>query len=479
MDHISTSNPQAHSQYSEGSATIENLFPGLSEYASLDQNEDPNYDFLWENNTNFPQSDQQQSFAPQNNNGWAQNHMSNANETVLPHYESLRQQSSENNAYPQSLYGARPASQNQFDPRSFSRPSHSPTPYNAYAYQQPMTLNSAPSYASSSEFAVQSPHAGARRSPLPPTTFSSDLGQPQYISPYGMRQTLHPGFPNMQMGRYGNQTDQDRRQPPNVVDPRFLNPTDFQTSQLEQVQNQFQNMSEVLPNAASNSVVNHQGLSGPHTSVSTPPLGPKPMTVVNKTEKSLSKPRPKKDPNAPKRPRGRPRKDGQTGTKPDGSVSGSTDDSDSDDLVIEQAPEPMPAILIPPRPDQIDQRLVYEACLAVWSPRNLTVPAKKVSEAVKTLGELLKGLRDQWKTRNELLKRAELANTPAVPSLKADVAKLRQQAEIVTSRVTEYGHPSLLAQYVQFFSFPSFCDMPFLLCSQHTPRIARSACYLL
>ncbi|KAL9623900.1 MAG: hypothetical protein Q9160_001892 [Pyrenula sp. 1 TL-2023] len=439
-----SSHPQSHQQFSEGNPPYDNLFAGISEYASLDQNEDPNYDFLWENNTNFPQSDQQHSYTPQNTTGWGHNQISSSNEPALPQYESLRQQPNETNAYSQPMYGVRPASQNQFDARSFSRPSHSPTPYNAYAYQQPMTFNTAPNYASSNEFAVQPPHTGARRSPMPQSAFQSDLGQPQYVPPYGIRQTLHPGFQTMQMGRYGDQADQERRQATNVVDPRFLNPTDFQTSQLDQMQSQFQNVPEILPNANSATGI-HQRIPVPQGSMPTPPIAQKSAPSIMKIDRNATtKPRSKKDPNAPKRPRGRPRKDGAGALKDEGSPTGSTDDSDSDDLVIEQAPEPMPGILIPPRPDQVDQKIIYEACLAVWSPRNLAVPAKKVSDAVKSIGDLLKGLRDQWKKQNELLKQAEIAGSPATASLKADVARLRQQAGAVASKVAEYGHPSLL-----------------------------------
>lgn len=446
------SHSQSHQHFSEGTAAYENLFPGISEYASLDQNEDPNYDFLWENNTNFPQSDQQHSYTPQNTAGWGHNQISSSNEPALPQYESLRQQPNEANTYSPSMYGVRPTPQNQFDPRSFSRPSHSPTPYNAYAYQQPMTFSTAPNYASANEFAVQPPQPGARRSPMPQPAFQSDLGQHQYIPPYGVRQTLHPGFQTMQIGRYGDQPDQERRQPTNVVDPRFLNPTDFQTSQLDQMQNHFQNVPEILPNASNTTGIQQQ-IPVPQASIATPPIAQKSVSSGAKIDRSATKPRSKKDPNALKRPRGRPRKDGAGMTKDEGSLTGSTDDSDSDDLVIEPAPEPMPGILIPPRPDQVDQKLIYEACLAVWSPRNLAVPAKKVSEAVKALGELLKGLRDQWKKQNELFKQAEIADSPATASLKADVTRLRQQAEAVASKVAEYGHPSLLPQYVCPFSF--------------------------
>ena len=173
-----------------------------------------------------------------------------------------------------------------------------------------------------------------------------------------------------------------------------------------------------------------------------------------KSSKAISEASAKKDSKASKRKRSRPKEDGAGGSKKEGSGGSSDDDSDSDDLEVEEAPEPPPTIIARPRPDQVADQVAYDAVTAVWSPRNQAVSAAKVTEAVGIFGNLLKNLRDQWKTKNEAQKQAELANTAAVPSLKEQVTSLRKQAESALANAREFGHPTLLAQYVYPIPYP-------------------------
>ena len=80
-----------------------------------------------------------------------------------------------------------------------------------------------------------------------------------------------------------------------------------------------------------------------------------------------------KDPNAPKRPRGRPRKDDTTPrVKKEGQDSSSSSESGSeDDLEIDdEPPEPRPALLVVTPPSDLGSKALYDAVQAVWSPRN-------------------------------------------------------------------------------------------------------------
>ncbi len=179
--------------------------------------------------------------------------------------------------------------------------------------------------------------------------------------------------------------------------------------------------------------------------------------VPTKTDKAAAKARKPKDPNAPKRPRGRPRKDAsQTSTKQE--TDASTTDSDSDELQVEEMPEPLPDLLRGPRPETAD-KVIYDVAFAVWSPRNKPAVAEKVRKGIALFGDVVKQQRDAWKVKNEALKQAELANTTAIPSLKQEVAQFRKTIETMASQALRFGHPAHLAKYVYPYLF-----LPFLSC---------------
>jgi hypothetical protein len=174
-------------------------------------------------------------------------------------------------------------------------------------------------------------------------------------------------------------------------------------------------------------------------------------------EKGPVKARKPKDPNAPKKPRGRPRKDATQATaKQD--TDASTSDSDSEELQIEEMPEPIPDLLRAPRPDSAEYQVIYDVALAVWSPRNKPALAEKVRKGIALFGDVVKQQRDAWKVKNEALKQAELANTTAIPSLKQEVAQFRRTIQTMATQALRLGHPAHLAKYV--YVFPPF-SLPF------------------
>lgn len=169
--------------------------------------------------------------------------------------------------------------------------------------------------------------------------------------------------------------------------------------------------------------------------------------VPPKPEKAPAKQRKPKDPNAPKRPRGRPRKDAsQAAGKQETDTS--TADSDSDELQIEEMPEPVPDLLRGPPPEIGDYKVIYEVAKAVWSPRNKPAVAEKVVNGIRDFGDVVKQQRDAWKVKNEALKQAELANTSAIPSLKQEVGQFRKTIENMAVQALRFGHPTHLAKYV-------------------------------
>ena len=168
-----------------------------------------------------------------------------------------------------------------------------------------------------------------------------------------------------------------------------------------------------------------------------------------------AKTRKPKDPDAPKRPRGRPRKDAsQASAKQDNDLSMS--DSESDELQVEEMPEPTPDLLRGPKPEIAEYQIIYDVAVAVWSPRNKPALAEKVRKGITLFGDVVKQQRDAWKVKNEALKQAELANTTAIPSLKQEVAQFRKMIETMAVQALRFGHPAHLAKYV----YP--CSRPFL-----------------
>ena len=162
-----------------------------------------------------------------------------------------------------------------------------------------------------------------------------------------------------------------------------------------------------------------------------------------------------KDPNAPKRPRGRPRKDGSMPRQGDQRTDS---DSDSDsDLSVEEEPEKTPALLSVQVPTDERGRAMYQAVQAVWSPRNLTAPVEKMKSGMAQFGDTIKALRDSWKDKNESLRKAELPNSPTaglIPKLKADVAHYRLTVETVVNRSLQHAHPAILKRYVFLLTIP-------------------------
>ena len=163
--------------------------------------------------------------------------------------------------------------------------------------------------------------------------------------------------------------------------------------------------------------------------------------VVPKPEK-MSKP---KDPHAPRKPKGqgKPKADGQPGSE-----------SDSDDelsIQEEEPPEMTPALLTVSAPTDERGKALYNAVQAVWSPRNKPASPEKVRSGIVGFADTVRALRDAWKAKNDVLRKAELPNSPTAGdavALKDEVARYRQVTESVMARSLLYGHPSIVKRYV-------------------------------
>ena len=176
----------------------------------------------------------------------------------------------------------------------------------------------------------------------------------------------------------------------------------------------------------------------------TPSIG---LTPVAKPEK-VTKPRQKKDPNAPKKPKSRARKD-----QPKTSTSTSTTEIESD-AEMEVLPEQKPPILLGDPPEDPVKHAEWDTVQAVWSPRNKPATADRIRNGIASYGELLKRLRNEWETQNEALKKAELNNSPT-DDLRRRVTDSRRIVEHVMVTTLEWGHPSHIRKYVRTYPLVS------------------------
>lgn len=144
-------------------------------------------------------------------------------------------------------------------------------------------------------------------------------------------------------------------------------------------------------------------------------------------------------------------KEPKTKLKKDGKKSGSASNSEDDLEIEDEPPEARPSIISVPKPTDQAGKLLWEIVDAVWSPHNKPASADKIRTAVAFVGEAVRGLRDQWKSQNEQLKKAELPTSDTASqaaSLKAAVSAHRDTMERLVARITQFGHPWILKRYV-------------------------------
>jgi hypothetical protein len=123
------------------------------------------------------------------------------------------------------------------------------------------------------------------------------------------------------------------------------------------------------------------------------------------------------------------------------SDSGSSDESD---LEVDPEPSPLPAI----RSSEPLEAAHYDTIQAVWSPRNLRVPAEKVKASLVSFKDVVKGLRDGWKDQVQAMKTAEnQGDNDKASKLKQTVALQRRIMEKIISTTLETGHPVIVEKY--------------------------------
>ncbi|CRG88402.1 hypothetical protein PISL3812_05432 [Talaromyces islandicus] len=125
------------------------------------------------------------------------------------------------------------------------------------------------------------------------------------------------------------------------------------------------------------------------------------------------------------------------------SVSESETESSDSDLEVEEPEEPSP--LPPARPTDADGAAQYDSIKAVWSPRNRRPKAEKIKASLVAFKDVVKAVRDEWKTLSQAMKDAENQNAnEKAAELRKKVVQERQIMNVVVSTTLDKGHEIII-----------------------------------
>jgi hypothetical protein len=143
-----------------------------------------------------------------------------------------------------------------------------------------------------------------------------------------------------------------------------------------------------------------------------------------------------------------------------------TDTSDSElEFEEPEEPSPLPAI----RPSDLEGAMQYDTIKAIWAPRNRYPNVEKIKSALVAFKDIVKTVRDQWKTQSQALKDAENQNNnDKAAEFRQKVVQQRQLINVAISTTIDKGHPIIVEKYV------SFPPLPPTLLARRFSRICRS-----
>lgn len=147
----------------------------------------------------------------------------------------------------------------------------------------------------------------------------------------------------------------------------------------------------------------------------------------------------------PHTPGTRPTVDGREELSEVSSETGSyTNDSDYESS-SEDAEPPEPSPLPASRPQEPLQAVRYDTIKAVWFPKKSSPDADRIRAALGDFWEVVRTIRDRWKTDSAAVKQAEeTKKEKELPLLRDRVRSQRQMMEIALKTAVEYGHADII-----------------------------------
>lgn len=108
-------------------------------------------------------------------------------------------------------------------------------------------------------------------------------------------------------------------------------------------------------------------------------------------------------------------------------------------------PSPLPGS----RPQTPLEATRYDAIKALWRPRNLSVTPSDIREGLKSYWDLVRTIRDRWKSDAAAVKEAEdKKRNSELPLLQDRVKNQRDMIEVAFKAALEYGHKQIIELYV-------------------------------
>lgn len=115
---------------------------------------------------------------------------------------------------------------------------------------------------------------------------------------------------------------------------------------------------------------------------------------------------------------------------------------------MKDEPSPLPAT----RPSDPKKAIEYDVIKCVWSKRSSHVTAAAIRTALGDYWNIIKRIRDSWKTEVAALQEAEEKKDDArAERRRSRVVEQRSMMENAFRVTVQYGHPDIVEKYVQFF----------------------------
>lgn len=93
----------------------------------------------------------------------------------------------------------------------------------------------------------------------------------------------------------------------------------------------------------------------------------------------------------------------------------------------------------------------YDTIKAIWSPRNKYPSVEKIKNALVAFKDVVKTVRDEWKSLSQAMKDAENQNNNDKASeLRNKVVQQRKLINAVITTAIDKGHPVIVEKYVLF-----------------------------
>ena len=159
----------------------------------------------------------------------------------------------------------------------------------------------------------------------------------------------------------------------------------------------------------------------------------------------------------------------QTGSDSD---EGSEYSTGSEDDLEAEAPSPLPSS----RPTDPTKAIEYDALKAVWAPTNKILSADGIRSSLADYWDLMRRVRDQWKSGATVLQQAELRpENASTVQLRNSVNDKRRLIESCIRIALIHGHRDIIERYVGLCYFFSLSLAFTSIISYRGPLCTRTA----